>query len=157
MQHANHDWWARFAEKFEVRENGCWEWTAAKLRGGYGIFGGNNKTRTAHRLAYETLVGPVADGLHLDHLCRNRACVNPDHLEVVTPLENTRRGIYRYGEEACYRKFDDATVRRVRELRAEGQTYSEIAAATGVSRSQACNIVKGRQRQHGSLVQIGAV
>lgn len=74
------------------KTEGCWEWTASKNPGGYGHFTVNGKTRNAHRAVYELLVGLVPFGLTLDHLCRNRACVNPDHLEPVTQLINTRRG-----------------------------------------------------------------
>lgn len=68
----------------------CWLWTGY-LNKGYGTIGVNGKTREAYRVLYELVVGPVPDGLHLDHLCRVRACVNPYHLEPVTHAENMRR------------------------------------------------------------------
>lgn len=73
----------------------CWLWTAGTNRGGYGNWDfGGRKTRIrkmAHRFAYELEVGPIPDGLHLDHLCRVRHCVRPSHLEAVTQQENNRR------------------------------------------------------------------
>lgn len=71
---------------------GCWIWAAATSAGGYGTFTVHNRTVRAHRLAYERLVGPIPDGLQVDHLCRVRRCVNPNHLEPVTQRENLMRG-----------------------------------------------------------------
>lgn len=81
----------RFRAKFEVRPNGCWEWTAS-LSKGYGQFRAGGTHRGAHRVAYELWVGPIPDGLHIDHLCSNPICVNPDHLEPVTCEVNLLRG-----------------------------------------------------------------
>lgn len=86
----------RFEEKYVVdEETGCWLWTAKTLPGGYGCIGEGRtggRTLLAHRVSYELHVGPIPDGLSLDHLCRTRNCVNPEHLEAVTMQENTLRG-----------------------------------------------------------------
>ena len=81
-----------------IREiDGCWVWTADHTRAGYGMvdvsrFGRPRLRILAHRLSYELFVGPIPDGLVLDHLCRNTRCVRPEHLEPVTSGENIRRG-----------------------------------------------------------------
>lgn len=82
----------------------CWLWTGQVGNRGYGQFKyrlGPQDCRSAyvHRFAYELLVGPIPDGLHLDHLCRVRLCVNPAHLEPVTNLENTMRSLRSRGQE----------------------------------------------------------
>ena len=79
------------ARGYVVTESGCWLWQRSKSRDGYGWASLKNRTKQAHRLVYELIKGPVPDGLVLDHLCRVRHCVNPDHLEPVTPGENVRR------------------------------------------------------------------
>jgi hypothetical protein len=84
---------ALFHTKYEVDENGCWVWTAYKLPSGYGRFNRNRQSQYAHRWAYERFVGPIPDGLVIDHLCRNRSCVNPAHLEPVSNRENLVRGV----------------------------------------------------------------
>ena len=84
----------RFREQF-VKSDGCWQWTGATQANGYGRFGlggRNGKVVLAHRFAYEQYVGPIPDGLTIDHLCRNTSCVNPGHMEPVTREENARRG-----------------------------------------------------------------
>lgn len=74
--------------------NGCWLWQGTMVPTGYGQFAPTKTTRTpAHRAVWKWLVGPIPDGLELDHLCRNKRCVNPEHLEPVTRLENIRRSV----------------------------------------------------------------
>lgn len=82
-------------------ESGCWLWLRSRSTDGYGWASLNNKTHQAHRLVYALLRGEPAAGLVLDHLCRVRHCVNPDHLEPVTPRENLRRGETPTGATTC--------------------------------------------------------
>lgn len=83
----------RFMEKIAINADGCWVWMASKYVDGYGQFKVANRNWKTHRLAFELFRGTLQAGLCLDHLCRNRACCNPTHLEEVTIQENIRRGI----------------------------------------------------------------
>lgn len=74
-------------------DTGCWLWQRHPFAAGYGLFRVDGKRWLIHRYSYTALVGPIPDGLHIDHLCRNRHCVNPDHLEPVTQRENIRRAL----------------------------------------------------------------
>jgi uncharacterized Zn-finger protein len=84
----------RFWAKVDRRgPDDCWPWLAGRDYLGYGAFSRvRAKTERAHRVGYELLVGPIPEGLQLDHLCRNTSCVNPAHLEPVTNRENVIRG-----------------------------------------------------------------
>ena len=78
--------WAKVAGEGE-----CWVWTGARQSSGYGCMGRDGRRFLAHRYAYELTVGPIPAGLTLDHLCGNKVCVRPEHLEPVTLAENVRR------------------------------------------------------------------
>ena len=88
-----HDPKVRFWFFTKLESNGCWLWTGATIPKGYGSFTIRRKRVYAHRFAYETFVGPILDGMVIDHLCRNPSCVNPAHLEAVTNSENLLRGV----------------------------------------------------------------
>jgi hypothetical protein len=79
----------RFAARFAIAP-GCWEWAGQIDRRGYGRFK-HERSALAHRVAYVVFKGPIPDGHHIDHLCRNRRCVNPSHLEAVAPSVNISR------------------------------------------------------------------
>lgn len=82
-----------------IPHDDCWIWARATNHLGYGIMGYSLKINgrwksflfMAHRVVYENLVGPIADGLEVDHLCENPTCINPEHMELVTHKENSRR------------------------------------------------------------------
>jgi hypothetical protein len=108
------------AERFWVKvqkSDGCWTWTGATQAGGYGRFMVASNPRTlvlAHRYSYEQLVGPIEGDLTIDHLCRNRSCVNPAHLEPVTREENALRANRNVGKTHCDRghEFTEANTYR---------------------------------------------
>lgn len=108
----------RFWAKVEVdHDTGCWLWQAGRDGKGYGQFAVGEKNVLAHRFAWQLERGPIPEGLQIDHLCRVRHCVNPDHLEPVTARTNTLRGISISAANATKTEcihghpFDDANTR----------------------------------------------
>ncbi|KKL58908.1 hypothetical protein LCGC14_2220650 [marine sediment metagenome] len=120
----------RFWSKVVFPEDSdCWLWAASINNNGYGEFWAGDKYVKAHRWAYEYLIGPIPAGLTIDHLCRNRPCVNPAHMEAVTHAENVRRG----ARAAAFRNKTHCP---------RGHPYSEentYITASGWRRCRACN------------------
>lgn len=131
-------------DAYEVREAGhstpCWLWTGVvNSFNGYGYYSSGSRgvsLHRAHKAVYEARIGPVPDGLELDHLCRNKTCVNPEHLEPVTHTENIRR--------RCNTKLSVEKARQIKALLAEGSQQESLAARFGVSRTVISNISTGR-------------
>jgi hypothetical protein len=119
---------------------GCWNWLLSRRRDGYGRGRHRHGERPpeAHVVYYERANGPVPDGLELDHLCRNPACVNPDHLEAVTHVENVRRG-------ANTRLSSDQVAGIRTRYAAGGVSQADLAREYGVSATHVSAIVCGRR------------
>lgn len=128
----------RFFAKVRIDASGCWLWQGRLFSNGYGTIRDAPHRRLAHRVAYELLVGPVPDGLVLDHLCRVRRCVNPAHLEAVTQGENVRRGV----------RADGSPV--LRQACGHGHLYSAESThitPSGQRRCRICDAQRARDRR----------
>ena len=105
----------------------CWEWTSALDNDGYGIIQLTQPSRVnrkAHRISYELSIGSIPEGMTIDHLCRNKKCVNPEHLEAVTARENAKRANYDSGFEAGV-KYAREQIAKVFEIKANETYYDE--------------------------------
>lgn len=115
----------------------CWEWTGYKGAQGYGILRDNDhRVVQAHRMAYESVNGPIRKGLHIDHLCHNRLCCNPAHLRAVTPKQNNENHPGRARKDSksgirgvFYRDYQDLWVARVKSNGVVWSTYHKTKEA----------------------------
>lgn len=127
-------------QRWSIEDRGhatpCWIWLLHKDQTGYGKLMAGGSNRYAHRFYYERQYGPLPQHVHLDHLCRNRSCVNPEHLEPVSNAENSRRG--------ANAKLSPEQVSEIRLLLAYGWFGSDIGPAYGVSAVQVSNIKNGK-------------
>ena len=96
----------RFWSKTRALEDGCIEWVAYRMATGYGRFALKRHPHQAHRIALVAHLGHMPDGLDVDHLCRNRSCVNPDHLEFVTTATNIARMLATHAADRCAQGHD---------------------------------------------------
>jgi hypothetical protein len=128
----------------------CWEWSGALNKQGYGSFWAG-AARGAHRIAYELMRGAVPEGAHLDHLCRNRACVNPWHLEPVSQRVNVLRGVgatatnarkthCRYGH--AFTTENTRTYRGGRKCRTCGRLHDAVRSAERSERRKVARLEK---------------
>jgi hypothetical protein len=140
----------RFWSKVDKGPN-CWIWKGARSKDGYGLF--NNKTGThrllvAHRVAYTLMVGPIPHGLFVCHHCDNRLCVNPSHLFIGTPADNTHdavaKGRLNQGSQNPNAKLTSFQVVEIYKGRQLGQRPSELAKRFHVSRPTISDITAGR-------------
>lgn len=142
---------ARFWAKVDKSgDGGCWNWTRSVSKSGYGAFGVTPKDiRYAHRYAWETLVGPIPDGLCLLHSCDNPRCVNPAHLRVGNRTENsqdrTERGRVPKGEFAGQAKITEAVAKAIKD---DPRPQAEIAKEAGVTQGHVSRIKSGQVWGH---------
>ncbi len=129
---------------------GCWLWTGGVERNGYARFRHNGSRTGVHRYSYELLVGPIPDGLTIDHLCGVRTCVNPTHLEAVTSRENTRRREDLQGEAHGCASLTEPEVLDIKRALANGRNGigRALARQYGVSVSTISAINVGRRWSH---------
>ena len=112
----------------------CWEWTASRKPAGYGQLNDRGRIVYAHREAYAAVHGPIPEDLQIDHLCRNRGCVNPAHMELVTTAVNVQRG-----------KNSKLSPTKVREIRRLARTHTPrtvIAKRFGVDTSVVGRVIR---------------
>ncbi len=126
-----------YVEEDRGYKSPCWVWQLHKSVDGYGRKTSHKKPRSAHRFYYERYVGPIPEGLTLDHLCRVRACVNPSHLEPVPWLVNLRRG--------SKTRITPSMIDSIVEMKNTGMLYRDIAIIFGISRSHTGKLVKLRR------------
>lgn len=118
------------------KKTGCWNWLMNKSDRGYGLLKVKGKSMRAHRYFYEKYKGNIPDGKIIDHLCKNTSCVNPEHLEVVTVAENTRRG--------KLTRLNKSIISRIIDIYKKNKlTQAEIGRMFGVDPSHVSRIVRG--------------
>jgi hypothetical protein len=143
----------RFMSKVEEMPSGCHEWQAGRFRSGYGHFRVGDKSHSASRWLFEHLNGPIPIDIQVRHKCDNPPCVNIDHLELGTRLDNSRdmveRGRSLRGERSHTAKLTAEDVLEIRELVARGdQTKTAIARAYGTTRQNVTHIVNSFSWKH---------
>lgn len=145
----------RIRERVDIDERGCWLWRGPVFKDGYGAIGiRRTGTQRAHRVSYDAFVGPIPTGLWVLHRCDVPRCVNPEHLFLGTPSDNTQdcfakgRRHIRRGEEHHGAKHTERFVWGVRQLRKIGLSITEIARMFGMDYFRIYQLCSGRSWRH---------
>lgn len=137
-------------DKVKASDNGCWEWTACKDMGGYGIIGADGAVKGAHRVMWELVVSEIPSDKCVLHHCDNRGCVKPDHLFLGTHKENSEdmitKGRSAIGSRNGRAKLTDADVVKIRSIK--GQSQYKIASMFGIDQTMVGNILRKQNWKH---------
>ena len=148
---------AKIFNRCRLAESGCWLWTGALHKHGYGMIGLHGKTRGAHIWSYELFVGKIPTGLHVLHSCDTRACCNPMHLRVGTNTDNVADRVARgrsrtgVGERNGLSKLTESDVIDIRNSTA---TIKSLADKYGIDRTNVECILKGKTWQHVAMPDV---
>jgi len=130
----------RILKNIEIDDNGCWLLKFTKSNKGYAQMYVGNKNKSAHRVSYETFVGPIPKGLLVLHHCDIRHCVNPAHLWLGTAKDNTKDMVLKRRHTA---RFNDEQVKEIRKLYSSGECIlKDLAEMFNVSQTSISNIVR---------------
>lgn len=137
------------------RQGACLVWTGSLTRSGYGqAYAGDYQYASAHRMAYEHAHGPIAAGLIVRHKCDNRACIEPEHLELGSHQDNMSDMVERQrslsGERNPAHKLTPEDVAALRGRRTAGESIADLSVAFGISKSQTNRIVRGESWREAS-------
>lgn len=141
--------------KYVVLDNGCWQWTGGKDRDGYGVFGHHRRKQVrAHRASYEFHVGPVSSDVFVCHKCDNPSCINPDHLFLGSPRDNTHDMIAKgrknttVGDAHGMAKLSHKDVVEIINSRKEGVLLTVLAERYGVTFQHISAIALNKHWRH---------
>lgn len=143
-----------FNTRYIVKPNGCWEWYGTKGKNGYGVIQVRGKRIYTHRFSYETFIGEIKKGLFICHKCDNRLCVNPGHLFIGTPNDNTqdminkKRNVVLRGSKTGMAKLKEEDVKNIIEKLKKGYSLGELSKEYNVYRGTITSIKMKRSWKH---------